>query len=180
MAYVTQKLFLVRHGRTTFGERGLLCGWSDPPLDEVGRAQASGLATDLAGRAFDSVWSSDLTRALETARLITGSEPRPDERLRELDLGDLDGKRFEECSADVQAGLIAFDGFEAPGGESVASLDRRVRTFLAELGAGHHLVVTHGGVIRLLLRTFAEDRQLAACEAVEMTIPREASRADNG
>jgi probable phosphoglycerate mutase len=177
---MTVKLCLVRHGRTVFGERGVLCGWSDPPLDPEGRSQAVALSEALGGRAFNGIWSSDLVRAIETARLVTGVEPTVDERLRELDLGDLDGLRFDDCASDLQAGLIAFDGFHAPGGESVTSLEKRVQAFLAELWPGDHLIVTHGGVIRLLLRTMGRDRSVGPCEVVELTLPRRGARADNG
>ena len=172
-------IWLVRHGRTSFGEAGLLCGWSDPPLDDAGRTQAEDLAKSLGGRRFDSVWSSDLARARETARIVAGTEPHLDQRLRELDLGHLDGKRFEDCSPVVQAGLIAFDGFHAPGGESVTSLDHRVRAFLAELPGGDHLIVTHGGVMRLLLRSWGSDRPVGPCEVVELPLPSESRSRHN-
>ncbi len=168
---MTVTICLVRHGRTSFGEHGLLCGWSDPPLDDEGRMQARGLAERLEGRAFDRVWSSDLVRARETARIVARIEPKVDERLRELDLGSLDGMRFDDCPSEVQAGLMSFDGFQAPGGESVTSLDHRVRAFLAELDPGAHLIVTHGGVIRLLLRAWGSDQSVGACDAVELTLP---------
>lgn len=171
MARVTVNVFMVRHGRTSFTARGLLCGWSDPPLDDEGVAQARILASALGGRMFDGIWSSDLRRAVETARLATGIEPVRDGRIRELDLGDLDGMRFDQCLPDVQAGLIAFDDFAAPGGESVTDLGARVHSFLAELPAGDHLVVTHGGVMRLLLRGADGDRPVAPCELVELQLP---------
>jgi probable phosphoglycerate mutase len=177
---MTVMICLVRHGRTSFGERGLLCGWSDPPLDDVGRLQAEGLARRLEGRAFDRVWSSDLERARVTARIVAGFDPILDMRLRELDLGSLDGMTFDDCAAEVQAGLIAFDGFHAPGGESVTSLEQRVNAFFAELDPGTHLVVTHGGVIRLLLRAEGQgDRSVGPCEIVELTLPPEWQTAHN-
>jgi 2,3-bisphosphoglycerate-dependent phosphoglycerate mutase len=162
---------LVRHGRTTFGRDDLLCGWSDPPLDEVGVAHARELAKTLAARNFERVWTSDLLRAQQTAVLISGAEPHVDARLREIDLGDLDGKRFDSCDAGTQAALIAFDGFQAPGGESVDSFRERVLGFVSDLPSGDHLVVTHGGVIRLLLRMFGRDRRVGPCEFVDLAIP---------
>lgn len=171
MERVNVKISVVRHGRTTFGARGLLCGWSDPPLDDEGRAQAQEIASALESSAFTDIWSSDLLRARETASIIAVAEPRIDARLRELDFGELEGKRFEDCRPEIQAELIAFDGFQAPDGESVASLDRRVRAFLAELPHGHHLIVTHGGVIRLLSRAWGRDRFVGSCDVVEFTLP---------
>ena len=54
-------------------------------------------------------------------------------------------------------GLARFEGFAAPGGESFAELRARVLGFLDGLGSGRHLVFTHGGVVRLLLREVGED-----------------------
>jgi probable phosphoglycerate mutase len=71
--------------------------------------------------------------------------------LRELDFGDLDGSTWTECSPEMREKLIDFDAFAAPHGEAVPQLAERVLAALADLGPGRHLVVTHGGVIRLLL-----------------------------
>ena len=71
-------------------------------------------------------------------------------RLREIDFGDLEGKTWDECDQDTQRALVRFEGFSAPGGESVDTLQERVLGFLAGLAPGNHLIFTHGGVIRLL------------------------------
>jgi probable phosphoglycerate mutase len=83
---------------------------------------------------------------------LTAGEATPDRRLRELDFGELEGKRWEDVDSSSRQALVRFEGFVAPGGESVAQLEERVGGFLAELEPGDHLVVTHGGVIRLLAR----------------------------
>lgn len=144
------ELWLVRHGETDWTAAGRFCGWSDPALNERGRAQARNLGRRLSGRRFDSFVSSSSTRAVETARLAH-RDPAVDVRLRELDFGDLEGRTWAECSVEVQESLRDFDMFQAPNGESVAQLSVRVRKALGELGSGRHLVVTHGGVIRTLL-----------------------------
>lgn len=145
------RLWLVRHGATEWSETGRLCGWTDVPLSAAGRGQAELLQSRLHGLAFDSVWTSDLIRASESARLAFG-DAMPDMRLRELDFGDLEGKSWQECDQFTRDALVRFDGFAAPGGESTAELQERIGEFLAELGDGNHLIFTHGGVIRLLAR----------------------------
>ena len=85
---MSARLWLVRHGATDWSDAGRLNGWTDVPLNERGRAQATWLAGQLKGREFVDVWSSDLARAEETARLVLG-QPVPDRRLRELDFGAL-------------------------------------------------------------------------------------------
>ena len=147
---MTLDLWLVRHGETEWNLAGRFCGWSDPPLTAGGRSQAGALRRVLASRLFDSCSSSPSIRSIETARLAYG-EPAADERLRELNFGDIEGFTWMECSRDVQQRLSDYETFEAPNGESVGQLSDRVIQLLRELGPGRHLVFTHGGVIRLLL-----------------------------
>jgi 2,3-bisphosphoglycerate-dependent phosphoglycerate mutase len=162
------RLCLVRHGATAFSEAGRLTGWADVPLSARGRLQARALRSRLSGRRFAGVWSSDLARAMETAVIVAGASRR-DRRLRELDFGELEGKTWTEVPADVRRGLLAFEAFRAPGGESVDQLRARVRRFVEELAPGHYLVVTHGGVVRLLLRDGGRDRVVPAGCAFDVT-----------
>lgn len=150
------RVWMVRHGETDWNANRRFQGWTDVALTDTGRDQATMLAESLAGVQFDSVWSSDLSRAIETARLAYG-EPTTDRRLRELNFGDLEGSVWDELTASVQAELVAFDGFTAPGGESIAEFKARVIEFLDALPGGDHLVVTHGGVIRMVTRECGSD-----------------------
>jgi adenylate cyclase len=162
---VTPRLWLVRHGETDWSAAGRLSGWRDVPLSGRGRAQARALADRLDGQSFVGTWSSDLGRSIETARLAIG-EPSVDRRLRELNFGALEGRTWGELDEAMRSELIGFDGFQAPGGESVAAFRARVLDFIAALEAGDHLVFTHGGVIRLLLRDRGSDRQVEPGEIV--------------
>lgn len=165
-------LVLVRHASTDWSDAGRLNGWTDVPLNEHGRGQAKSLRVRLQGRAFVGAWSSDLTRAAETAARAYG-DAASDARIRELDFGELEGKRWEQCSPEVQRTLAAFDGFHAPGGESVDALRARIRSFVRELADGDHLVFTHGGVIRCLLRDVARDATVGAASITELKIPQD-------
>jgi probable phosphoglycerate mutase len=150
-----RRLWLVRHGETDWSAAGRLNGWTDVPLNLVGRRQARALAGEVVGRRFEAVWSSDLRRASETARLA-GFEPVLEGRLRELDFATLEGHTCADLSPRTRTALIDFDVFVAPGGESVDAMRGRVLAFVDALPAGDHLVFTHGGVIRLLSRTGIE------------------------
>jgi probable phosphoglycerate mutase len=150
------ELWLVRHGETPASRDRRLAGWTNVPLTEEGERQAVGLRPRLAGHRFDSVWSSDLDRALRTARLAWG-EPRQDPRLREMSFGDLEGRPWEALSPAEREALARFSGFTAPGGESFEALRARVYSLLDALGSGCHLLFTHGGVVRLLSREAGED-----------------------
>ena len=149
-------LWLVRHGETDWNAEGRFQGWTDVPLNETGREQAEQLRELLSTSRFDGVWSSDLERAVETARIAIG-EPAVDRRLRELDFGDLEGSVWSELDTETRDGLKEFESFQSPGGESAAVFVRRVFAFLDELDSGRHVVFAHGGVIRAIARVCGAD-----------------------
>jgi probable phosphoglycerate mutase len=146
-----QHLWLVRHGETPASRDGFLAGWSNVPLTEVGQDQARALRPLLTTQSFTSVWSSDLDRTMATASLAYGEVPT-DRRLRELHFGELEGQAWAEVEAHHMSALMAFEGFSAPGGESLVDLRARVMAFVSDLGPGRHLLFTHGVVIALLSR----------------------------
>ena len=149
-------IWLVRHGETDWNAAGRFQGWTDVPLNANGRAQAKQLRSVLADRRFAGVWSSDLARAVETARIAVG-EPTVDHRLRELDFGELEGTVWDDLDDDIRVGLKTFDSFRSPGGESAAAFVARVFAFLDELEPGCHVVFAHGGVIRAIARVCGSD-----------------------
>jgi probable phosphoglycerate mutase len=154
------ELWLVRHGESLANTGGRLSGWSDVPLSERGEDQARALGPLLEDREFDGVWSSDLARALTTARLAFG-EPTIDERLREMNFGELEGRRWDEIDERYRDAIMDFVDYDAPGGESLVDLRARVLGFVQSLPAGRHLVFSHGGTIRMLTGTIGHDRFLA-------------------
>ena len=178
----TTRLLVVRHGATTWSEGGRLNGRSDIPLSEVGRAQVRELARTLDPRPQTTIWSSDLERATATASILQAAVTvagavlplRIDERLRELDFGRLEGLTWTELEPATRRALFDFDGFSAPGGESVLALAARVDDFLTDLhhvdDPGPQIVVTHGGVIRLLLRRGPGDRPVRPGQAIRLTL----------
>ena len=165
---MTTRLWLVRHAETDWSSTGRLCGWTDVPLNARGRHQARALAWTLAGRRFTSAWSSDLRRSVDTARLSYGN-PITDARLRELKFGAIEGSRWAELAPPIQGAMLSFDGFAAPEGETVDALRQRVLAFVAELPPGDHLVFTHGGVMRLLLRQAGIDQSIDPCGVAVLT-----------
>ncbi len=152
-----RELWLVRHGETPASRGRTLAGWVDVPLTERGEAQAAALRPVLADARFDGVWSSDLVRAVTTARLAWG-EPARDRRLREISFGALEGVGYMAMEKDARDALMRFEGFIAPGGEGFEDLRARVLSFVDDLPPGRHALFTHGGVVRLLAREVGEDR----------------------
>ena len=152
-----RELWLVRHGETPASRGRTLAGWTDVPLTERGQQQAAALRPVLENEDFDGVWSSDLIRAVTTARLAWG-EPKQDRRLREMGFGELEGADFMTLEPKLQDGVLQFNDFAAPGGESLEELHTRVMSFIDVLPMGQHLLFTHGGVVRLFARELGHDR----------------------
>ena len=156
-----RRLIVWRHGRTGWNAAGRFQGQLDPPLDEVGRAQAARAAQELAGLLAGVpavLVSSDLQRAADTAAALApllGVELRFDPRLREHGLGSWEGltraevaERYPAQFADWQAGGPVTER----GGEPSATLAARVLAAVADLPAAPVAVlVTHGGTSSALV-----------------------------
>jgi alpha-ribazole phosphatase len=158
------KLYLVRHGQSAGNLPGRMTGWSEHPLTELGITQARRVAARLAPLGPMPVYSSDLPRALETARLITAGWPAAgdaavtaDRRLREIDLGDYEGRSWDEFSTDrTLADAFAREPLQTtlPGGESLAMVRERVVAAFDEIVRRDHAaacLVSHDGPIRTIL-----------------------------
>ena len=156
------RLLLVRHGESTWNARGRWQGWADPPLSDLGRAQAEAAAP--AAAPVDAVVSSDLRRSRVTAELMAALlEVGPvhvEPGLRERDVGDFTGltrAEIEERWPGVLSNVAASIARDPRFGETVEVLAARVHASLARLAAtfaGQRvLVVTHGGVVRNLERS---------------------------
>lgn len=152
-------IFLLRHGQIEGHETRRFIGRTDIPLDETGKAQALFWKNAFADIQFDNIYSSSLFRCRQTAALI-----RPDQeicvdvRLNEINLGDWDGKSFDHIKKTeprlFQLRGENIDGFRPPGGESFRDLYDRVFPFFEYMGQDLKkpvLVVTHSGVIRVML-----------------------------
>lgn len=150
-------LVVIRHGRALGNTSHRLNGWADVPLDDVGRKQAELVATRLERAGIERIVSSDIARALETARPLAGRiglEVEIDEQLREIDNGAWTGLLPEEI-AERWPGVWQeyVDGADVarPEGERWADVRRRVRTGLEALVEDGRVtaVFTHGGPVML-------------------------------
>ncbi len=155
-----RRIYLLRHGHVeTDGRRYI--GRTDLPLSPLGRDQALRLARDLAAAGATRIHSSDLRRALETARIIAaglGLEIVIEPGLREIDLGAWDGRRIAEVRREDPAAYRQrgenLSGFRPPGGESFDDLARRVVPVfesIAAAGRGPAIIVAHAGVNRVII-----------------------------
>lgn len=156
---------MVRHGETAWSQEGRMAGWTDLPLTAKGQEQARTLGLWLQQEPFDAVFSSDLQRAVHTARLAYG-EPIADARLREINFGDLEGLTWNDLNPEQQAQMLDYSHFAAPGGESVAQVSQRYLSFYQDLSPGKYLCFVHGGPIRGVLRNLGQERLVAPCTVV--------------
>lgn len=157
----TRTIWLVRHGESTWNVLGLVQGHTDEAaLTRQGRRQAQLLTHRLGGRTIETVYSSDLGRARETATILADSLGLPTQThtaLRERSLGVLEGSPVSSLAPDVVGidGDRVVDADAHPaGGESLEDLYRRAGGFLdwmrQQPHGGDALVVAHGGTVRMI------------------------------
>ena len=156
------RLLLVRHGDTALNSAERYWGQTDVELSAAGLRQAEKLRDRLAKQKLDVIYSSDLRRALATARTIASGqqlEVITCPELREINFGEFEGLTFEEISQlyPEMAELWANWSFQIkfPGGESVDQLNARVTKFLDRLKKHTPeqtvLVVAHSAPLRLII-----------------------------
>ncbi len=149
------EIWMVRHGQTDWNRSGRFQGQTDIPLNEVGLQQAQVLAGQLAQESFEAIYSSDLSRAYQTAEAVARVVHLPiqrDTRLREICQGEWEGldlhQVIEKYNVDIRDSQHDPASSRAPGGESVAEVAARMSQAANEIAVRHPdgkvLLVTHG------------------------------------
>lgn len=162
------QLIVLRHGRTAWNATGRFQGQADIDLDERGRAQAERAAEVLAELAPSAIFSSDLSRARQTAAPLAsrcGLDVQTDERLREIHVGSWEGFTYDQVLGELdddlrRAYLAGEDVRRSPTGETVAEVADRAAAALDEIGrtardgstvvAVMHGTAARAGLCRLL------------------------------
>lgn len=151
-------LLLVRHGETDWNITHRFQGTTDVSLNAAGLQQAGHLAKRFENQHFDIIYSSDLSRALETAKRITKQPIRADARLREIHFGLWEGLHMPEIEEQYPVELAAWrkHNIAPPKGEDVFQVAARANSILIEaleaLEANQRaLFVAHGGLIGVLV-----------------------------
>ena len=159
------KLILVRHGQTLWNRDQRAQGVSDIELSNRGRAQVGSLARSLRNERIDTIISSPLKRAVQTAEAINLFHNLPIERendLIELNMGDFEGIVFQDMQKKHDDFLKRWMSDPAsiamPGGESIVELQKRVWGVVERIltKPGTTLIVSHNFAIMTILCTIKE------------------------
>lgn len=174
------RILAIRHGETAWNVDTRIQGHLDIPLNERGRWQAQRLARSLTARdSLQAIYSSDLSRAHETARAIaeaTGAPLATHAGLRERGFGVFEGKTYveiEQTWPEESERWRKRDPYWAPqGGESLLQTRERILRTLHDLAARHPgeqiVLVAHGGVMDQLYRA-ATGQELQAPRTWQLT-----------
>jgi 2,3-bisphosphoglycerate-dependent phosphoglycerate mutase len=157
------RILAIRHGQTAWNADSRIQGHTDIALDDTGEWQAERLAHALGDEALDVLYSSDLTRARQTAAPLAarkGLELRIDAGLRERGFGEFEGLSFAQIEQRWPEQAAAWrhrdPDFGARGGEVLRDFRDRVVATVDRLAMAHRgqsiALVTHGGVLDLLYR----------------------------
>jgi 2,3-bisphosphoglycerate-dependent phosphoglycerate mutase len=162
-------LVLVRHGQSEWNLKNLFTGWKDPDLSEKGiaEARAAGQRLKAKGLKFDICFTSALTRAQHTLKLIleelgqTGLPETRDQALNERDYGELTGLNKDDArkkwgEEQVHIWRRSYD-VQPPGGESLKDTLARSLPYYVHMIQPHVLegksvlVAAHGNSLRSLI-----------------------------
>ncbi len=155
-------VYLVRHGESTYNQKRLFAGHTDVPLTEKGMDQARSLRAFFEGKAFDGIYTSDLSRSVETCRLMIDHEVdiEMDPGLREISFGIFEGQSYEMLSEKYPELVDRWAedpiAYQVPEGESLEEFYQRVTEAYETILARHRpddevLITAHGGTIQVIL-----------------------------
>ena len=172
------KILLVRHGETNWNKEHRLQGHLDIGLNEQGVLQAKLLGQALANEKIDITYSSDLSRALDTANTITLHHDVPtviDADLRERCYGEIQGLTYKDIEEQLPENHKAWHSrdpdFQPKGGETLRQFYIRVTNSIERIAKNHIgevvLIVAHGGVLDCMYR-LATKMDIAKKRKVEL------------
>lgn len=166
-------IYIFRHGETDYNVQKRMQGYLDIPLNENGFTQARDLAEKLSDVRFDCIYSSPLSRAIETAKIVAQKDNVKiitEPGFAEWNLGVFCGHiiRLTEDAKDtpydlnddivyIPRALISDDDYVPQNGESYNMFAKRVNDAILNImkntDAQNIGIATHGGVVKVLIRT---------------------------
>ena len=161
------KIYIARHGETTWNAEGRIQGWSDPELSPLGYSQSLALLEHLKDRPLRAIYSSQLQRSYLTAEPIAKYLGLPILRqteLKEIGFGILEGKNLFQFDEELKQEWNRFKddrfSYRIPGAENYADVANRLKPFMERVLNQHEgegiLIVGHRVVNRLLIGMFLD------------------------
>lgn len=161
------RIFIARHGETTWNAEGRIQGWSDPDLSPLGHAQSLALLEHLKDRPLKAIYSSPLRRSYLTALPIADHLGLPvlkQPELKEIGFGILEEKSLSQFDETLKQEWDRFRqdrfSYRIPGAENYSDVADRLRPFVERVLEQHRgeeiLIVGHRVVNRLLMGMFLE------------------------
>ena len=148
------RVYVVRHGESMNNLKKLWTGWNDVELSEKGREDAKRAGEIIKGVSFDKIYSSDLSRAMDTARIaVPGCEFEALPIFREVNVGNIADKPLDVLSVEERI-LAGREGYAPYGGESCEEFSKRVRRVMDMLASTNFntvAVFAHAGFLRTFL-----------------------------
>jgi broad specificity phosphatase PhoE len=154
------KIYVIRHAKTLYNEKELINGsLDDDRLSPAGIAQIPELIEAIKEIDFSNIYTSTMTRAIQTAEPIAGyyhASLIEDKRLAEVNLGSFNGQSWESTTPVFglnSSGLLSgceYD-FTEYGGESASDTKARLTSFITDLkqkSESSPLIICHGGIMR--------------------------------
>ena len=163
MLEAVTRLVLIRHGETAWNRATRIQGHTDIPLSPLGLAQAARVAEALADEPFAAIYSSDLSRARQTAQALAEARGLPlrlDTGLRERAFGRFEGLSWQEIDEGFPEDAARWrrrePDYAVGGGESLIDFSARCLQAAGRAVAAHPgqsiALVAHGGVLDCLYR----------------------------
>lgn len=158
------RLCVTRHGETDWNVTGILQGWTDVALNDVGREQSHALARSLESAGFGRVCSSPLKRSLETAHIVAAdlelAPPSIYAGLKERHFGVVQGMpkaQLQRSHPELHREILRRNpACHFEGGETMDALADRVigalETIAGDYPGGRTLIITHGWVMDVITR----------------------------
>ena len=162
MVDLPTRLYIVRHGELVTSKEWRYVGQMDVELNETGKKQVQNLSSRLSFEQIEMIFSSDLTRTIESAEIIGKKLEiinEPISELREINLGVWEGLTLEEIEESFPEDLVKrsedIKDFRIINGESFSDVKKRVIPKLKDIIEGNVskriLVIAHGGVNRIII-----------------------------
>ena len=164
-----KNIYVIRHGETDWNKNSRFQGQTDVPLNSKGQEQAIALLPLMQGLQLESVFSSTLSRAYQTAEIATKDlqiSVIKDDRLRETNIGMAEGLTLDEIIAQFGEETLSkwrsYDerllDFRFPKGESKRQMMYRIRTVMLDISQNTNknniAIFAHGMIMRAMTFVF--------------------------